>query len=166
MRWLWKELCKGSRTLVACGRSCVLWGVCVGTAQGIKYFLEIVFHPVGSANAEHFSGENLKLLTTHLTHRLLFGLKAHAFEIPQKSELCLCASCWIGWTFAWVAFSKMPNVLYKLHTASNIVLKNCIWCTVNYQQGKKHTILNLLKWGWERSQTLGGSCVLPRLFPA
>lgn len=105
-------------------------------------------------------------MTAHLTHRLLFGLKADAFEIPQKSELRLRASCWKGWMFAWVAFSKMANVLSKLHTASNIFLKSCIWYTVNYQQRKKHTILNLLKLGWERSQTLGGSCVLSLLSPA
>lgn len=39
-------------------------------------------------------------LTAHLTHRWLVGLKANAFEMPQKSELCLCASSWKGWTFA------------------------------------------------------------------
>lgn len=43
------------------GGSCALWRVCVGTARGIEGFLEIVFHPIGNANAEHFSGENLKL---------------------------------------------------------------------------------------------------------
>lgn len=36
--WRMKESCKGSRTLTARGRSCVLSWVCVGIAQDIKYF--------------------------------------------------------------------------------------------------------------------------------
>lgn len=37
-------------------------------------------------------------MTAHLTHSLLCGLKANVFEIPLKSELCLCVPCGKGWT--------------------------------------------------------------------
>lgn len=36
--WRTKESCKGSRTPTACGRSCVLFWVCVGMVQDISYF--------------------------------------------------------------------------------------------------------------------------------
>lgn len=36
--WRMKESCKGSRTLTACGRSCVLCWVYVGMARDISYF--------------------------------------------------------------------------------------------------------------------------------
>lgn len=80
---------------------------------------------VGNANEEHFSGENLSSfsekaelmeIVERLTNRVLPGWKANAFEIAQKSELCLLAPFWKGQMLTWIAFSKMDNVLSELFT--------------------------------------------------